>query len=124
MNIFSALCERMRRMFTPNQTPVSTTLAPKTEPIQPIVVTPAGNPVPPSLEKAAPVIEKSAYQPTTPAPTDPPVLQQPVPVMTAKQEPSQETPPANAGKKPKAPKAVKEPKAPSQRKAPAKKKTN
>jgi hypothetical protein len=124
MNIFSALYERIRRMFGPDQTPVSTTLAPRTEPIQPIVVTPAGNPVPPSSEKAALVIEKGAYQPITSSPTDPPVLQQPAPVITAKQEPSQEPPPAKTGKKPKATTALKEPKAPSQRKAPAKKKTN
>lgn len=102
MNIFSALCERIRRMFGPDQTPVSTTLAPRTEPIQPIVVTPAGNPVPPTVQQPAPVIE-------------------------VKQETSQKATPAKTVKKPKvpsAPKAVKEPKASTQGKTSAKKKTN
>jgi len=115
MNIFSALCESIRRVFgaKPAAHQSAEVKQSSPEPIQPVVMTPAASPVTqPAPAPKELVIEQGAYRPTVSGPKDPPTLQQPAPIVETKAvTEAKPEKPAKKSKEPKAPKTPKEPKA-------------
>ena len=114
MTFLCRLVDKIKGIFAPKTAtvaePASATVV-SPEPIQPIVITAAGNPVPPVAAKQEPVleaapaptklvIEHGAYRPTVSGPKDPPTLQQPAPVIEIKTEPKAEEKPQETPKKP------------------------
>lgn len=90
MTLFSTIVEKVRGLFSSPKTtaePASSTPPmplPNPEPIQPIVVTPAGNPVPPMVPKQEPIVEsvaaaaKEAPMLAQPSPAKVPINQEPL----------------------------------------------
>ncbi len=113
MTFLSRLVDKIKGIFAPKTSavaePASATVV-SPEPIQPIVVTPAGNPVPPAAVKQEPVVEAApaavkqepVVEAAPAAPVETPPLAQPAPVVEIKTETKTEEKPQETPKKPRA----------------------